>query len=246
MIIMSNLYNDMIARQKEIISQINQEKIKNSKVTVVGCGGLGGTIIEQLIRSGFENLTILDEDVFDKTNLNRQVRSNIDTLDKPKALITKEAMKKINPNITIDAKVERLCEDNVSKIIKDSDIVIDALDNIYSRVVLARASQEKGIPFIHSAVEKTSGQITVITKNTPSYEELFRLKSKNKKLSDAREYLENLSNRKPQVLGITPAIFGSLQVNEAIKIITESNDILYAPKVLLFDIANYSFRIIEF
>ena len=67
---MVNLYDEMITRQKEIFTTTQQEKLKNTPVCIIGCGGLGGSVIEQLIRVGFENLTIVDEDVFDKTNMN--------------------------------------------------------------------------------------------------------------------------------------------------------------------------------
>ncbi|WP_455645371.1 HesA/MoeB/ThiF family protein [Methanosphaera sp.] len=244
---MTELYNQMISRQIEVFTPEEQEKIRTTPVTVLGCGGLGGTIIEQLVRTGFENITIIDQDVFDKTNLNRQIRSNIDTIDKSKVEITKEAMLKINPNLNITGHDLTITPTNISEILQGTEILIDAVDNVYTRVMISREAKKQGITFIHSAVEKTLGQLTVIDSTTPSYEELFKLKSYGKTLEESKEYLLNISTKKPQVLGITPSIFGALEVNETIKYILNRDEVVLAPKILLWDIFDISsFRIIEF
>lgn len=245
---MTSLYEQMISRQKEIITSQQQEKIKNTNITVLGCGGLGGTVIEQLVRAGFENLTIIDQDVFDYTNMNRQIRSNTDTINKSKVETTKKESLKINPNLNIKTIDTTITENNIPDVLKGSDILIDAVDNVYTRVLLSRECTRQKITFIHSAVEKTQGQLTVFTSNTPSYEELFRLKSKDKELTDdVVEYLKNLSSKKPQVLGTTPSIFAALEVTEALKYVTGNENLLLAPKVLMWDIYDYtSFRVIEF
>ena len=102
--------------------------------------------------------------------------------------------------------------------------------------------------FVHSADEKTMGQLSVFEPNSVSYEELFRLKSVDKALDDdVKNYLLSISAKKPQVLGVTPSIFGSLQVNETIKYILNKKDVVLAPKVLMWDLFNMSsFRLIEF
>lgn len=244
---MSELYNQMISRQIEIFSKEEQEKIRNTPVVVMGCGGLGGTIIEQLVRSGFENITIIDEDVFDKTNLNRQIRSNLDTINKSKVEVTAQEAKKINPDINIKTYEVHVTEDNISEILQGNEVLIDAVDNVYTRVLISREAKKQNITFIHSAVDETSGQLTIIDKNTPSYEELFKLDSLNKPLEDSKDYLLNISSKKPQVLGVTPAIFGSLEVSETIKYILGRENVVLSPNVLMWDIFDInSFRIIEF
>lgn len=245
---MTSLYEQMISRQVEVFNQEQQEKIRNTKVTVMGCGGLGGTVIEQLVRAGFENLTIIDQDVFDTTNMNRQIRSNIDTIDKSKVETTKNEALKINPDLNIKPVDTTLTEDNISDILKGSDILIDAVDNVYTRVLLSRECMRQEITFIHSAVETTQGQLTVFTPDSPSYEELFKLKSANKGLDEETvNYLKSISSKKPQVLGTTPSIFAALEVNETLKYVTDNPNVLLAPKVLLWDIFDLtSFRVIEF
>jgi len=245
---MLNLYNNMVSRQKEIFSEDEQEILRNTPIVVMGCGGLGGTIIEQFVRSGFEKLTIIDQDVFDETNLNRQVRSNIDTIDKPKVEVTKLAMEKINPNVDITAHNLTVDQKNISEILKGNDILVDAVDNVYTRVLISREAKNQSMVFVHSAVEKTMGQLSVFEPDSISYENLFTLKSAGKPLDEeVKRYLLNISSKKPQVLGITPAIFGSLQVNETIKYILNKKEVVLAPTVLMWDVSDISsFRLIEF
>lgn len=243
-----DVYQNMISRQKEIFSEEEQEILRTTPIVIVGCGGLGGTIIEQFVRAGFEELTIVDQDVFDETNLNRQVRSNLGTVGKSKVKITKSAMEQINPNINITDYDLTIDEKNISKILKGNKILVDAVDNVYTRVLISREAKQQGMVFVHSAVEKTMGQLSVFEPNSVSYEELFRLKSVDKALDDdVKNYLLSISAKKPQVLGVTPSIFGSLQVNETIKYILNKKDVVLAPKVLMWDLFNMSsFRLIEF
>lgn len=243
-----DVYQNMISRQKEIFSEEEQEILRTTPIVIIGCGGLGGTIIEQFVRAGFEELTIVDQDVFDETNLNRQVRSNLDTVGKSKVKITKSAMEQINPNINITDYDLTIDEKNISKILKGNKILVDAVDNVYTRVLISREAKQQGMVFVHSAVEKTMGQLSVFEPNSVSYEELFRLKSVDKSLDDdVKNYLLSISAKKPQVLGVTPSIFGSLQVNETIKYILNKKDVVLAPKVLMWDLFNMSsFRLIEF
>ena len=131
-----DVYQNMISRQKEIFSEEEQEILRTTPIVIIGCGGLGGTIIEQFVRAGFEELTIVDQDVFDETNLNRQVRSNLDTVGKSKVKITKSAMEQINPNINITDYDLTIDEKNISKILKGNKILVDAVDNVYTRVLI--------------------------------------------------------------------------------------------------------------
>lgn len=244
---MTDLYNNMISRQVEIFTKDEQNKLKNTPVVIMGCGGLGGTIIEQFVRSGFEQLTIIDQDVFDETNLNRQIRSNLDTIGKSKVEVTKEFMQKINPNVNITGYDLTINPNNITEVFEGNKILVDAVDNVYTRVMISREAKEQGITFVHSAVDKTLGQLSVFEPDSVSYEELFKLKSAGKELTDdVKNYLLSLSVKKPQVLGVTPAIFGSLQVNETIKYIL-GKDVVLAPKVLQWDIFDISsFRILDF
>ncbi|WP_323737296.1 ThiF family adenylyltransferase [Methanosphaera sp. ISO3-F5] len=244
---MTKLYEDLISRQIEIFTQEEQEKLRTTPIVVVGTGGLGGIIVEQFVRAGFETLTIIDQDVFDKTNLNRQLRSNLETIGKSKVKVTKEAAEKINPNVNITAYDLTINQHNISEIFKGNEILVDAVDNVYTRVMISREAKKQGMTFVHSAVDKTLGQLSVFEPKSPTYEEVFKLKSLGYELDQVKDYLLSLSIKKPQVLGITPAIFGSLEVNETIKYILGKENIVLAPKVLQWDIFDISsFRIIDF
>ncbi len=245
---MSDLYNNMISRQNRIFSQNQQELLRTTPVVIMGCGGLGGNIIEQLVRSGFEELTIIDQDVFDQTNLNRQIRCNTDTIGESKVETTKEMMEKINPNVNITSYDLKVNENNISKIFKGNKILIDAVDNVYTRVLCSREAKKQNMVFVHGAIEESRGQLSLFEPENVSYEELFKLKSANKPLDDeVKEYLLNISSQKPQVLGFTAAIFASLQVNETVKYILNKPNVILAPKVLMWDLFNpSSLRITDF
>ncbi|MDD1775641.1 MAG: ThiF family adenylyltransferase, partial [Methanobacterium sp.] len=99
----NNHYWDMIARQKELINKNEQLKIKNSKIAVIGCGGIGGAAMEMLARMGAEKLVIVDKDSFDLSNLNRQLMSKAENIGKSKVLSSKERLLSINPQIDVEA-----------------------------------------------------------------------------------------------------------------------------------------------
>lgn len=233
----SNIYWEMITRQKELLNKKDQLKIKNSKITVIGCGGIGGAVIEMLSRMGAENLLILDKDSFDVSNLNRQLMSSLDNIGKSKAHSTKEKVLSINPLMEVDAYNGELNQENVTEIITGSGVVIDALDSLISRIISCRTSYKLKIPFIHGAVHGTMGQITTFTRNTPQYEEIFDLPSFNEDLTpELISQIRKLNLNPPPVIGPVPNIVGCLQSFEAVKILTGKGDPLLSPEVLMFDL----------
>ena len=128
-------------------------------------------------------------------------------------------------------------QENIDKVIGDSDIVIDALDNVLTRVIVSRKAKEKGIPYIHGAIHGTQGQITVFLPNTKSYEEMFNLPSLGKDLTEeVMNDLKNVTSGVPPVIGPTPNIIGCLEAFEAYKIITGVGKVTVAPKILTFDL----------
>lgn len=230
-------YWDMITRQKDLINRKEQLKIKNSKITVIGCGGIGGAAIEMLARIGAENLLIVDKDSFDVSNLNRQLMSSINSIGKSKVQATMERLLSINPQLKIEAVETELDQDNAEEILKDSTLVIDALDNLISRIIICRCAYQLNIPFVHGAVHGTMGQVTTFTSDTPQYEEIFKLPSCNQNLTDEiinRIFKLNLNP--PPVIGPVPNIIGCLQSFEAVKILTGKPNLILSPEVLMFDL----------
>lgn len=230
-------YWEIVSRQMSIVTKSQQEKLKNSKITVIGCGGIGGAAIEMLARMGVGHLQIVDKDSFDVSNINRQLMSSFYSVGKSKTQVTQETIQSINPFIHVDSFEGELNESNVEKLISGSDIIVDALDNLVSRIILSRHAMEFEIPFIHGAIHGTMGQLCVFSNETPSYEELFNLPSKNKELtSEVIEDVFKLSQDIPPVLGPVPNIVGCLQASEAFKIITGKGEVILAPKMLNFDL----------
>ncbi|MCL2115173.1 MAG: HesA/MoeB/ThiF family protein [Methanobrevibacter sp.] len=234
-------YWEIITRQMSIVTKSQQTRFKESKIAVIGCGGLGGTVIEMLARMGVGELNIVDKDSFDMSNLNRQLMSSIDSLGKSKSEVTKEKIRLINPYVKVNAFYEELNGENLDKIIGNCDIAIDALDNLATRVLVSRYAKEKEIPFVHGAVHGTMGQLTVFNNTTVTYEELFSLPSIGKELkSKTKQEIQNLSQSTPPVIGPIANIIGSLESFEAFKIMTNNGKITLAPKVLNIDLLDLS------
>jgi molybdopterin/thiamine biosynthesis adenylyltransferase len=196
--------------------------IQNSTVCVVGCGGLGGYIIEMLARIGIGSLILIDGDVFEESNLNRQILSSEENIGLPKSIIAEKRVNLINHNVNVTSYFDFLNQDNGLSLIGDSDIVMDALDSVSSRLILQNLCQQKKIPLIHGAIEGWSAQITTIF---PGDNTLSRIYSKEH---------ANDSNQSSNP-SFTPSLAGSIQVSECIKVITQKPNIL-RNKLLYIDL----------
>ena len=231
-------YWEIASRQMSIVTRSEQERFKEAKITVIGCGGIGGETIEMLARMGIGELVLVDKDAFDLSNLNRQTLASIADLGLDKNAVAAEKVRLINPYVKVTTFNEHVDQSNIDKIIGDSDIVIDALDNVLTRVIVSRKAKEKGIPYIHGAIHGTLGQITVFLPNSDkTYEEMFNLPSLGKELNDETvEALKNVTSGVPPVIGPTPNLIGCLEAMEAYKIITGVGKVTVAPKILTFDL----------
>ena len=209
-------YWEIASRQMSIVTKSEQQRFKDAKITVIGTGGIGGQTNEMLARMGLGELTIIDKDEYDLSNLNRQT---------------------MNPYTKVNAINEMLTENNLDKALDGADIIIDALDNLFTRVIASRYAMEHDIPFIHGAIHGTQGQITVFTNETPSYEEMFSLPTNGRQLDEeTKNELSKLTSGVPPVIGPVPNIIGCLEAMEAYKLITGIGEVAYAPKLLTFDL----------
>ena len=157
-------------RNQSTISVENQLKLLNSHVSIVGCGGLGGHIAEILTRIGVGNLALFDFDIFEEHNLNRQNFSNYNNLGKEKVLVIKEALELINPALHVEAFIKKFNPFMDMDLIKNSNVVVDALDNPQTKLDLSFTCKERNIIFVHGAIAGMTGQFT--TCNT--LENLYR------------------------------------------------------------------------
>ncbi len=140
-------YADLVDRNIGLISEAEQRHLKNSKVAIFGIGGFGGVIFEILVRSGIERFNIADRDVFEATNMNRQIYAAVDTLGVQKTEAAKKRALDINPNakITTFGAVD---ETNVESILLDTDLAVLVLDDFRSSLVVARKARALGITFV--------------------------------------------------------------------------------------------------
>lgn len=239
-------YWEIVTRQMSIVTKSEQTRFKDAKIAVIGCGGIGGDAISMLARMGVGSLNLVDEDEFDISNLNRQALSNFTTIGISKSEAAKEAVRLINPYTKVTAFDERLSEDNIAKIVDDADIVIDAVDNLITRIIVSRYAKKNNIPFIHGAIHGTMGQMTVFNpENDIDYETMFGLPSKGKKLTEeVIDEVLKLTNGVPPVIGPNPNIIGCLEAMAAYKIITGIGEVIEAPKLFTYDLLDFnSFRV---
>ncbi|MCP4682777.1 MAG: HesA/MoeB/ThiF family protein [Desulfobacterales bacterium] len=206
------IYPYRYIRNREIISVQEQLKLAQSKVSVIGAGGLGGQVILLLARLGIGHLVIVDHDVFDETNLNRQALSNMESLGKPKAEQAVRVLGSINPSVIASSYPVKLDQSNASEILSGSKVVVDALDNVPDRFVLEKAAKKLGIPLVHGALAGFEGQLMTIFPDDQGLKSIYG--EKNLDQSD--------SLRPERVLGtpgLTASLISTLQAMEVLKII---------------------------
>ena len=186
-----------------------QEKLKASKMLIVGLGGLGCAASQYLAAAGVGNLTLLDFDTVSLSNLQRQVLHCDARLNMPKVESAKIALKQINPHIKIETINAKLDEEKLAEIIPHFDIVLDCTDNVEIRNQLDRQCNHAKIPLISGAAIRMEGQVSVFTyePNTPTYRDLSKLFGQNV-----------LSCVEAGVLAPIVGIVGTIQALEAIKV----------------------------
>ena len=186
-----------------------QEKLKASKMLIVGLGGLGCAASQYLAAAGVGNLTLLDFDTVSLSNLQRQVLHCDTRLNMPKVESAKIALEQINPHINIETINAKLDEEKLAEIIPHFDIVLDCTDNVEIRNQLDRQCNHAKIPLISGAAIRMEGQVSVFTyePNTPTYRDLSKLFGQNV-----------LSCVEAGVLAPIVGIVGTIQALEAIKV----------------------------
>jgi molybdopterin/thiamine biosynthesis adenylyltransferase len=199
-------------RNREIISVKDQLHLAKTRVVVIGAGGLGGQVILLLGRMGIGQLTVVDYDVFDETNLNRQALSGERSLGKSKSQTAVETIGFINPGIKVIPYEVKLDSSNASEILAGADVVVDALDNVPDRLLLERETKRLGIPLVHGALAGFEGQVMTIFPEDPGLKHLY-----------GREVGHIDKSKSPEsVMGVptlTPSLIATLQAMEVLKIV---------------------------
>ncbi len=219
------------------IGETGQLRLKNAKILVVGAGGLGCPVLLYLTAAGIGQLGVIDPDVVEISNLQRQVLYRTQDIGQPKAKVAVESLQKNNPEISFQFYVKALVRDNALDILKNYDLVIDCTDNFTVRYVINDACVMLNIPFVYGAIHQFEGQVSVFNyQNGPSYRCIFPEKPTDFEIPNCATV---------GVMGILPGIIGSLQANEAIKIITQIGQVL-SGQLLMMDLLENTQRKIRF
>jgi molybdopterin/thiamine biosynthesis adenylyltransferase len=220
------------SRNMKMLSPEENDSLKGMRVCVIGCGGLGGHIIEMLGRLGVGYITAVDGDVFEESNLNRQLLSSVSVIGKSKALTAKERMAEVNPLININPIYDRLTMENGREIIKDHHVVVDALDNVDSRLNLQDLCAELKIPLVHGAIAGWYGQVTTIFPEDRTLDMIYF----DRNIKGLEKELGNPS--------FTPALVASIEVSEVLKILIGRGELL-RKKLLHIDLLTQDYTVIN-
>jgi len=202
-------------RNRRMISTSQQLKLLRSKAAVVGCGGLGGYILEELARVGVGQIVAIDPDVFEEHNLNRQLLSSVENLGKAKVEAAEARIRKINPAVRLTPIREAFGRQNGPKLFDGVNVVVDAVDSIPVRLELAETCGHLMIPLVHGAIAGWYGHVTTVYPGDDSVEKIYRHFKGGKGIE---QQLGNPS--------FTPAVVASLEATEACKVLLGEGKLL--------------------
>lgn len=217
--------NPRYERNIPALSEAECEILRRKRVLVVGCGGLGGHLIDMLARIGVGFLRVVDGDVFEPSNLNRQLLSEVPLLGASKAKAAAAKVSRVNPETEVEAVAGFLTEKNAWQLVLSCDAVLDGLDNIDSRRILAKECEKAKIPFIYGAVSGWVAQAAVSMPGDHLVETL---------------YPEGVVLKNKSVLSFTPALCASIQVALCVKLLTGRP--VETGKLYYFDLLNQEFE----
>lgn len=235
-----NLTEDQIQRySRHIILQDvgpeGQEKISNGKVLVIGAGGLGSPVSLYLAAAGVGTIGIIDGDVVDMTNLQRQVIHHTPDVGRPKVISAKEKINELNPDVNVITYQKLALAHNISDIIKDYDFVIDGTDNFAAKFLINDACVMAQKPYSHGGILRFEGQTMTYTPGNACYRCVFNS-------PPPKDAVPTCSQA--GVLGSIAGMLGTIQATEALKYLTGVGELL-TNRLLTFDAKSMNFRTIN-
>jgi molybdopterin/thiamine biosynthesis adenylyltransferase/rhodanese-related sulfurtransferase len=215
------------------VSEAGQRRLLESRILLIGAGGLGSPASLYLAAAGVGTLGIVDDDVVDDTNLQRQIVHSLNRLGHPKVESARETIEALNPDVQVKAFQERLSSENVDRILGEGwDVIVDGADNFPTRYLVNDAAVWHGVPVVHGSIYRFEGQVTVFQPGEgPCYRCLFPTPPPPELAPSCAE---------GGVLGVLPGVIGSLQANEALKLALGIGEPLVG-RLLLFDALTTSF-----
>lgn len=213
-------------------SEKELDALREKRICVIGCGGLGGFVCHGLARFGVGHLTLVDGDAYTESNLNRQMFSSDATLGINKALVCRDALSEINREVSVAANSVMLTQDNAAKLLAGHDLAMDCLDNIAARRTLAKACADLGIPLVHGAISGLYGQVACVFPGDILFEYIYP--------RGAEPDCAPLGNPV-----FTAQLVAAVQACEAVKVLAGHSTRL-RNSVLYIDLQNTDFEVVSF
>ncbi|MGD0933461.1 MAG: adenylyltransferase/sulfurtransferase MoeZ [Streptosporangiaceae bacterium] len=218
------------------VGMTGQKRLKNAKVLVVGAGGLGSPALLYLAAAGVGTLGIVDFDVVDESNLQRQIIHGVSDIGHLKAESARDSIREINPYVNVVLHTERLDSDNAMEIFAPYDLIVDGTDNFATRYLVNDAAVLLGKPYVWGSIYRFDGQASVFwAEHGPCYRCLYPEPPPPGMVPSCAE---------GGVLGVLCASIGSIQVNEAIKVITGIGEPLVG-RLMIYDALEMSYRTVQ-
>lgn len=202
-------YPDRYDRNMTALSQEECEKLAHVRIAVIGCGGLGGLVIEALARIGVGYLRVVDGDVFEESNLNRQLLCTEAAIGREKAIVAAERVRAVNSEAAAEPIVSYLGESNAAELLAGVDCVVDCLDNLEARFWMAHACQNLGIPVVYGAIAGWFGQVCTVYPGDVSFVSIYG------------EPFGESQHRKLGNLPFTAYSISAIQAAEAVKVVLD-------------------------
>lgn len=219
-------------KNENMLTPAENIRLRTFKVAVVGCGGLGGYLVEMLARLGIGHLTVIDGDVFQISNLNRQLLSTPENIGSSKAIEAMLRAKKVNPEINITPIPEFIHSANAAEILAGHHIICDALDTITARKLLEQEAEKLNIPVVYAAIAGWYAQVSVVFPGDRTISKIYPDDIQR----GAETYLGNPA--------FTPALAASVQVAETIKTLLGKEGVL-RNKILSINLLDHNHQVID-
>jgi len=216
--------------RNRIFSPGQQEELAAKKVAVIGCGGLGGYVIEMLARAGVGHIVCCDGDFFTESNLNRQLLSSERNLGFSKARVAADHITEINSGLKVTVFNEFITEENSGEILSECDAAVDALDSVSGKLMLQKICRNLEIPMIHGAIGGWFGQVTTIFPGNDTLSLIYQ---------EGHEVSQKEGNP-----SFTPAVIAGMQVSETLKVLLGYEDVLMR-KMIFIDLLNNEVQKVE-
>ena len=223
-----NAEDDHWFRQRRLLGE-GHEKLRNSRVLVVGCGGLGAGAIPALTAAGIGHLTLLDDDHVVTSNLNRQTLFTTEDVGRSKVKLATARMRALSPDSEIEGRHYRLTADDVD-LVAAHDLVVDCTDRQASRAAISAACRAAGRPWVWAGIDGWTAVVSVFVPGGPQWEDVVGV----------REELP----APPQILGATPTLAGAWEAAEAVKVLTGLGEPLIG-RLAVIDLLSGTVRFVD-